>query len=302
VRILLALGMCLFALALPGLASAWGPKGHAIIARMAYAQLNPRASAAVDKLLALDRDTLTGTDLAARASWADAYARKKPETAPWHFINIQVDDPDIDTACDNVRSAISNDNCLVRRLQTVEAQLASPNTSVADRIIAFKFVLHLVGDVHQPLHAADNQDLSGSCVPIATGATGTTDLLRYWDDIVVEGLGHDTAALADRLISEITPAERERWRRGGPEDWALESFTLARMRVYSLDSAPACASDTAPLFLPPGYTTEAEQVTRLQLKRAAVRLASVLNRILGSSSFSLTELQRQAPAADVNAR
>lgn len=295
-RIYLALSLCLVALATPGSAAAWGPRGHAIIAEMAYAQLNPRASAAVDRLLALDRDALTGRDLAARAWWADAYGKRRPETAPWHFISIQIDDPDIDAACDNVRSATSNENCILRRLASFQDQLSSAHTSVEGRIIAFKFVLNLVGDLHQPLHVADNQDLNGSCVPIAIGATGTTDLLRYWGDLAVEELGSDTSALANRLVSEITPAERNRWQGGSPEDWALESFNLARMNVYSLNSEPACGSDTAPIFLPSGYAGEAEQLVRLQLKRAAVRLALVLNRTLGSFSEADLAVPRTATA------
>lgn len=292
VRMILALGLCFAALTAPSAAAAWGPKGHAIIARMAYAQLNPRALAAVDQLLALDHDTLTSTDLAARAAWADAYAKANAETAPWHYVSIQIDDPDIDTACDNVRSVVSNDNCILRRLNIFEEQLLSVKVPTKDRIVAFKFIVHLVGDLHQPLHVADNQDLNGSCVPIAIGASGTIDLLRYWDDVAVDGLGRESAAVANGLIAEITPAERNLWQGGSPEDWTLESFNLAQTRVYSLDSEPACASDTAPVFLPPGYADEAAQVARLQLKRASVRLALLLNRVLGSSSFSLTEFPR----------
>jgi hypothetical protein len=276
------------AAAAPDLARAWGRTGHAAVARIALPYLNPKAAAAVDALLASDNDDLTAKDFIARASWADALVGARPETARWHFVDIQLDDPDVDAACGGqtpVAGAPKQD-CLVRRLETFERELADPGTAPAARLVAFKFVLHLIGDLHQPLHTADGQDLSGSCVPVAYGRAGTVDLLKYWDTIAVEAIEPDAAKLAGRLSAEITPADRAAWESGRLEDWALESFDVAKATAYAIGSEHACASDTAPVFLPKGYDAAAQAATALQLKRAGVRLAFTLNRILGSTAPS----------------
>lgn len=287
----LTLGFLFSALLAPSLAWAWGPTGHAAVAHIARGYLNPKAMATVDALLAADQDPLTGRDLASRAFWADALVRVRPETAPWHFVNIQLDDPDLDAACGNLTAAggTQKPDCLVRRLEVFERELADPATKPAERLIAFKFVLNLVGDLHQPLHAADNQDLSGSCVPVAHGRSGTVDLLRYWDTVAVEAIEPDAAKLARRLTAEITPADRVAWEAGDLEDWALESFTVAKTSAYAINAEPSCGSDTAPVFLPKGYDVAAQAATALQLKRAGVRLAFTLNRIFGAPSFSLAK-------------
>jgi hypothetical protein len=285
-RLLPVIWLLAFALMAPTRALAWGREGHAVIAKIAYAYLSPRAAATVDALLAADRDPLTAPDLAARASWADAFARAHPETAPWHFIGIQIDDPDLDAAC---TATTPSGDCLVRRLQAYEGELAAPSTPRAERLVAFKFVLHLVGDLHQPLHVADNQDFNGGCIPVAYGASGAIDLLRYWDTVAVEALEPDASKLASRLITEITPADRVSWEDGDAEDWALESFNVARTAVYTIGSDGACASDTAPVFLPQDYSHTAQAATALQLKRAGVRLALVLNRIFDAPAFPLTK-------------
>ncbi|KQV55619.1 MULTISPECIES: S1/P1 nuclease [unclassified Caulobacter] len=279
------------AVAAPDLACAWGRTGHAAVAQIALTYLNPKAAAAVDALLAVDDDDLTAKDFIARASWADALVSARPETAQWHFVDIQLDDPDVDAACGGQMPVADapKQNCLVRRLETFERELADPGTTPAARLVAFKFVLHLIGDLHQPLHTADNQDLSGSCVRVAYGRAGTVDLLKYWDTIAVETIEPDAAKLASRLSAEITPADRAAWESGHLEEWALESFDVARTTAYAIGSEQACASDSAPVFLPKGYDAAARAATALQLKRAGVRLAFTLNRILGSTAPSATK-------------
>lgn len=272
---------------LPGSALAWGREGHAVIAQIARGYLTPKAAAAVDALLAADTDALTTPDLGARASWADAWRKDHRETTEWHFIDIELDHPDLAGACFGFpvsaapASAGPEKDCVVGRLDAFEAELADPKTDPVERVMAFKFVLHFVGDLHQPLHAADNQDRGGNCVPLALGGPRTVNLHSYWDTMAVEAIEPDADKLAARLKAEITPANRAAWEQGDTKTWAMESFAIAQSTAYTIGSKPGCATDTAPLPLPAGYDQAAQTAIALQLKKAGVRLALELNRALG---------------------
>jgi hypothetical protein len=275
------------AIAVPASAQAWGREGHAVVAQIARGYLTPKAAAAVDALLAADTDALTPGDLGARASWADAWRKDHRETTEWHFADTELDHPDLAAACFGFpasavpASAGPEKDCVIGRLEAFEKELADPKTDPAERLMAFKFVLHFVGDLHQPLHAADNQDRGGNCVPLSLGGPRTVNLHSYWDTVIVEAIEPDSAKLAAGLAAQITPAERKAWEQGDAKTWAMESFAVAKASVYTIGSKPGCANDTAPVSLPAGYDEQAKKAVALQLKKAGVRLALELNRALG---------------------
>lgn len=279
---------CVLALATaPGAALAWGREGHAVVAQIARGYLTPKAAAAVDALLAADTDALTAPDLGARASWADAWRKDHRETTEWHFADVELDHPDLAAACFGFPASASPasagpaKDCVVGRLDAFEKELADPKTDPAERLLAFKFVLHFVGDLHQPLHAADNQDRGGNCVPLALGGPRTVNLHSYWDTVALEAIEPDADKLATKLTAQITPADRKTWEKGDAKAWAMESYAIAKSTVYTLGSKPGCANDATPLPLPTGYDQAAQAAIALQLKKAGVRLALELNRALG---------------------
>jgi hypothetical protein len=286
-RRLISLALLAAAAIAPTTALAWGREGHAVVAQIARGYLTPKAAAAVDALLAADTDALTPPDLGARASWADAWRKDHRETTEWHFVDTELDHPDLAAACFGFpasatpASAGPEKDCVVGRLDAFEAELADPKTDPAERLLAFKFVLHFVGDLHQPLHAADNQDRGGNCVPLALGGPRTVNLHSYWDTVAVEAIEADADKLAAKLSAEITPANRAAWEQGDAKAWAMESFAIAKTSVYTIGSKPGCASDAAPITLPDGYGDNAKTVVAEQLKKAGVRLALELNRALG---------------------
>jgi hypothetical protein len=286
-RRLISLALLAAATVAPTSALAWGREGHAVVAQIARGYLTPKAAAAGNALLAADTDALTSPDLGARASWADAWRKDHRETTEWHFVDVELDHPDLAAACFGFPASAAPassgpaKDCVVGRLEAFEAELADPKTDPAERLLAFKFVLHFVGDLHQPLHAADNQDRGGNCVPLALGGPRTTNLHSYWDTVAVEAIEPDADKLAAELAARITSAERKAWEKGDAKTWAMESFAIAQSTVYTIGSKPGCASDTAPLALPAGYDQAAQAAIALQLKKAGVRLALELNRALG---------------------
>jgi hypothetical protein len=165
---------------------------------------------------------------------------------------------------------------------------------LAERIIALKFVLHFVGDLHQPLHTADNEDHGGNCVRLALGGARTTNLHSFWDTGLVNDLGMDPLEVAATLRAQISLADKAKWERantvtseaGNPTSWARESYEVAKQSVYVIGSPAGCDSSAAPLSLPAGYEAASKAVVAGQLKRAGVRLAQLLNRTLGGPEIS----------------
>lgn len=271
-------------------ALAWGYEGHEIVALIARAELTPAVRAKVDAILTTDTSDLTGHDMASEATWADAYrSHGGRATAQWHFVDTEIDgSADQKAACfgnpapDQPASAGPAQDCVVDKVREFSAELADPATAPAERLLALKYLLHFVGDMHQPLHASDNHDRGGNCVLVSLGGSRTVNLHSYWDTGVVETIGTDAATVAQQLEHQITPAERTMWARGTPADWATEALSVARTVAYSLHSPPGCDRDAAPMTLPPGYEQAAKSAATLQLERAGVRLAALLNRNLTS--------------------
>jgi hypothetical protein len=270
----------------PDHARAWGGEGHRVIAAIARSYLTPATRRAVDDLLARDTDPLTAHNMLDAATWADAWRPTHRETSNWHFVDIELDHADLAAACFGFPAAARPvsagpaQDCVTDRIDAFAAELAAPETPQTERILALKFVLHLVGDVHQPLHAADNHDRGGNCVLLALGASRTVNLHSYWDTAVVEALGPDAETLAAELRRKVTPADRARWSGGDPRTWALETFQVARRTAYALPVAPGCNRDAAPVPLPTSYPAAAQAAAAVQLEKAGVRLATVLNKAL----------------------
>ncbi|HKR87002.1 MAG TPA: S1/P1 nuclease [Phenylobacterium sp.] len=282
------LGLCVAATAAmvsAGPAWAWGDEGHEIIALIARDHLAPPVRARVDQLLAEDRDPLTAPDMAARSTWADRWRSTHPETAGWHYVDLELNRPDFYAACKR-----SGASCIVDKLNLFESELANSRLSDWQRVFALKMVLHLVGDLHQPLHAADSHDRGGNCervrytsalMHVRLGPAKVTSLHAYWDGVPVAEMGRDPQAVATALERNITPAQVSAWSRGKTEDWALESFRVARSAVYSYGGPLACVPGEA-TPLSGAYQDQAKAVTAQQLSRAGIRLATVLNRALSA--------------------
>jgi hypothetical protein len=276
-------------LAAAGPAAAWGDLGHEVTALIAYDHLTPATKAKVDALLASDPDTLTAPDFASRATWADKYRNSHRETAAWHFVDIEIDKPDLTAACfgfpglgGQPASAGPAQDCVVDKIDEFEAELGSPSTSPAERLLAFKFLIHFVGDLHQPLHASDHDDKGGNCIDLSPSPDGDVQNLHaFWDVTVVGALGPSADAIAADLDRRITPIDVAAWSRGDPKTWAMESFALARQDAYALPLRPTCV-DRAAVALSSAYQATAKRGAAVQLEKAGVRMAVLLNRALGS--------------------
>jgi hypothetical protein len=274
-------------------ARAWADEGHQIIGEMAAHLMAPSTLARVQSILATDDSALTtDTGIANEANWADRYresdrrgSRQRYEgTTNWHFVDIEIDGPDIEAACfgfpklgDVPASAGPAQDCIVNKITQFTAELRAAATPALERLRALQFLLHLVGDLHQPLHAADDHDRGGNDKWVISPAPRRADLHFYWDTWLVRQLGADYADVAATLLARLPTAQRRAWARGTPRDWAQESFLIGKAQVYGRLPAPAADGNYS---LDAQYLESSADIVMTQLGKAAVRLAMTLDQAL----------------------
>jgi hypothetical protein len=276
-------------------AHAWGDEGHEIVALIADHYLSAPVKSRVEALLAQDRSgLLPETSMAVEATWADVYRDSdRPstrthyqQTRDWHFVDLERGAPNLARACYG-RSALAPgtpasqgpaEDCIVDKIEQFDTELSDRRTPLPERVLALQFLLHLVGDLHQPLHAADDEDQGGNRKRVDTRGWGRASLHHYWDTEFVSQLGADPHAVAAALISAITATDLQAWRRGSIEDWTRESFALGKALGYDALPSP---DERGRYRLSDRYVADAVSAVRLQLSRAGIRLAMLLNRDLG---------------------
>jgi hypothetical protein len=240
-------------------ALAWGPEGHKTVAILATHYMRPDTLAQVHELL--------GSDSIEDASlWADTIAHSsRAETAPWHYIDIPLHDSRLDMARD-----CPNGQCILAETQKFLDILGNPQSGEQARGEALRFVLHFVADLHQPLHCEDNHDKGGNTQPVIFA--GHPDNLHWvWDTGLVQEIDPDPQALAAILEHDISGRDTAAWERGSIPDWVMESHRLAQTVAYR-----GLLGDGTPT-LGRAYDERAEATIKLQLEKASVRLAYLLN-------------------------
>jgi|HubBroStandDraft_6_1064221.scaffolds.fasta_scaffold257442_1 hypothetical protein len=276
-------------------AFSWGDDGHKAIALIAEPCLTAEAKQAVDALLSSDTSNLTAHDIASESTWADRYRDQNnrqdhyQQTQHWHFTDIEIDHPDLTAACfgraplpDGVLASNGPAQaCAVDKIKQFQIELASPKIDAEERLFALQFILHLVGDIHQPLHSSDNYDRGGNDVKVIVDGfshPSRDNLHAFWDTQFVDAIAMPPAELARQLRAMITPADAASWAVGTVDEWALEAFQVAKKDVYGeppLSSAQVQHLDAS-------YVGTAEMNVSVQLSRAGVRLVHLLNSTLGS--------------------
>jgi hypothetical protein len=237
-------------------AARWGRIGHRTMARLAETQLSSRARNEVRRLLG-------STSMAEASTWADEIRESRPETSPWHYVNVPITDsvyrPEVHC----------RESCVIGAAQQQLAVLRDRRQPAARRAEALKYVIHFIGDLHMPLHVGDRGDRGGNDVTVWY-QWRRTNLHSLWDTRIIEAIGPAEEQFAGTLERRV----RERHdlatiRAGTIADWAMESHAMARDFVYPRLSPWLVITD--------GYAAEAMPHIEERLLRAGVRLAALLN-------------------------
>ena len=177
------------------------------------------------------------------------------------------------------------------RSSSSRPSLKDPATSSFERLAAVQFLLNLVGDLNDPLHAIDRGDQGGQCVALQIGSRPPVRLSSYWQDTLVEEVvGGNPASGAARIAAAVPAAEAQKWAEGTPEDWARETYEVAKTVTYSFATEKPIGKHTFPpskgeaetcssvdlYAIGPDYETKALAAVKTQLAKAGVRLARVL--------------------------
>jgi hypothetical protein len=260
-------------LAIPTKCLAWGFEAHRVIAEIAEQYLEPQTARQIRGLLAIEN----ATTLAEVSTWADEIRPQHPETRPWHFVDIPIH-PEAGEPKGYVAARdCPNDDCVVAKIEQFARVMADQQAPERQRLEALKYVVHFVADVHQPLHASNNNDRGGNGVAV-TFMGHQTNLHAVWDSgIIGPAVKGDERSYAMQLTREITRTERRRWARGSAISWANESNKIAARIIYG--KLPHSGT------LPGTYETDALPTVNTQLERAGVRLAMVLNASLRQRSY-----------------
>jgi hypothetical protein len=243
----------------PAPAFGWGAQGHEVVAGVALREMTPAARRQVAQLLGSE------TMLVEQSNWADEIKDRRRDTSRWHFVDIPLQAP----AFVPQRDCAAGD-CVVAQIEADIQTLRDRKLDANARAQALMFLIHFVADVHQPLHAEDNDDRGGNEVRVQIGRE-RANLHRVWDVDVVEALGFDPDRVAAGIARDITPAQRQAWAHGKPADWANEAHAIARDQVY------APLGGARYVRLPRDYAWREAPVARTQLAKAGVRLAWLLN-------------------------
>lgn len=249
---------------LPGPAWAWGAEGHEIVAGLAARELSPQARAEIGRLLGGE----AGAMMVHGSNWADEIREQRPETGPWHYVDIPLQASGYVAARDCPYT-----DCVVAQIGADARVLGNRRLADAQRAEALLFLIHFVGDVHQPMHAVDNDDKGGNAIRVYAGRD-RTNMHHLWDQQLVEILGLDAGRIAAALDAGLSPQRKAQIARGTAADWANQSFQIARSDVYGVTQGRRNVD------LPNWYERKEAPVVRAQLAAAGVRLAWMLNTIL----------------------
>ena len=256
-------------------ARAWGAEGHRIVGLVAEQLLDARTRAAL-------RAVAGDETLAELGLWLDRERDRlrveRPGSERWHYDNRPVCEP-----AASLEQYCADGNCATRAFERARASLADRAQPRAARLEALRIVVHVLADLHQPLHAADNDDRGGNGIEVRVGRRSRPKPLHAaWDsDFVKRAVrGESEAEFAERLLTTHR-ALRDPLAAGGIAGWEQESYELARRYAYG--RLPGFACHRAPpgvVDLPPAYSDGAAEIVEERLARAGIRLAAVLRESL----------------------
>jgi hypothetical protein len=277
----------LAALLCPVAAWGWGDDGHKIVAVIAADNLTPAAASHVASILGVPankRAIANAMEAASiRPDWE--FRDEDPKTKPWHFIDICLQDRRSDIA-----ARCPGGNCVTAKIDEYSKRLKDGSY---DRWAAkgdLAFLIHFVGDIHQPLHAANDADRGGNCVPVDSRSR-ETNLHAVWDTTVVRRLEYSIDSgrpeTTAHKLERTYAAEKDADSWIAADDIAWESNQLARSDIYTALQIPIepcqptanlCINPAGhPVELDSTYLDNADVLAGHQLAKAGFRLASLLN-------------------------
>jgi hypothetical protein len=259
---------------------AWNAAGHEVVAQIAYDNLTPQARQNVDNIMNdFSKDYPNVHSFLQIGPWADSLREQDLNIYNhWHYI-------DQSYSADNTPlvNLVDSDN-VVFAINSLMPIFKNSRANPTERARALAFLVHLVGDVHQPLHAVSRisaqhpqGDQGGNLFYVSSGARriDTTNLHSVWDkgcDLLLVSNDDEVKSLSTKIQADYPQSDAKLHTDDlAPQDWANESFSLAKSFVYSTPEAQAISQE---------YKQSCQQYSEQRLALAGYRLARVLNQLL----------------------
>lgn len=263
-------------------ARAYWEFGHETVAAIAWSQLGAPVRAKIRRLIARAPELATPQcpirNIEEASVWADCIkpGERFSYAFPWHFQNVDVCKPF------DIKSNCAFGNCVSAQITRNEKLLKDRTLPARERLEALAFLVHLVGDLHQPLHAGDRADLGGNAVKARYGdAGGRINLHMVWDGYLAERAITTPPPGPKGLLSEIAPSQRAAAAAGSVEDWSHENWEVARDFAYApVSGGDPCAKRSDNVSLDQAQIEAAIPVLRRQITRGGLRLARLLDEAL----------------------
>jgi len=240
----------------------WGVTGHRAIAKIAWNHLTPAAHTAVQDLLG--NETLSDV-----STWPDEIRSQPPyrHTGPWHYLNLPLglSFPDFEKQVEGM----TQDN-VYSALRKCEAEIVNPQASREQKVFDLKFIVHLVGDLHQPMHISRAEDQGGNKIQVFYDGKGT-NLHSLWDSRLIEHQGLNESELADKY-DHISAAQVKEWQGDPLIKWIWESYQESSKLYAEIDQLSNRTLDDA-------YYQAHMPIIEARIQRAGIRLAAVLNEV-----------------------
>ena len=258
--------------------------GHQTVAGIAWQQMRPETRRAVSRLLAqgklLDTPTCPVATIEQASVWADCIkplGERFTYAYSWHYQNVDICKPfDLKGPC-------KDGNCLSAQIERNARLLADTQVPQRERLMALAFLVHFVGDLHQPMHAGDHNDLGGNKVPVNYGLIGgRTNLHGIWDGWLAERALTTPPSSVAALLASIPASQRDSMGSGSVEDWSREFWGKARDLAYKTLIADPCGP--APTERPTLSEAQVQALipaVRENVVEGGIRLARLLDDALG---------------------
>ncbi len=240
---------------------AWGPTGHRIVSSIAEPYLSADARSAISQLL--PNESLAEASTYADEMRSDPSQFWQQTASPWHYVTV----PAGETYASAPKPAVGD---AITALAQFKQVLLDSKTDTADKQLALRFSIHIIGDLHQPLHAGNGLDRGGNELPLQFFSENT-NLHRLWDSDIINHQRLSYSEWSLWLKQKISPDDQANWAQTDPAVWVAESVQL-RETLYP--SSTELGWDYQHQYLP---------IIKLRLQQAGVRLAAYLNKLFEQS-------------------
>jgi len=260
-------------------AQAYWEYGHQTVAQIAQANMSPVARARMQRLLRaapmLGTPTCAMRNIGDVSVWADCIKGDRVRWGyanSWHYQNVDICKPF------DLKSACADGNCVSAQIDRNFALLSNKALPAHVRLEALAFLVHFVGDIHQPLHAGDRADRGGNDLKTTYGVMPGYNLHSVWDGLLADR----ALSAAPFIVRVFLPADKAAVVQGDVRSWSEENWVISKKIAYprAMDGDPCGAKPSAPVVIDEADVAASRAALRQQVERGGIRLARLLDEAL----------------------